>query len=102
MRSLFTSSCNEAHNAQLAIVHKILNAAYHLLSTNQPVGARLAKQLVRRLTHISCDVQVNPTATCGRNGATWYRDFYSSCFPPSSLCSFYAGPAGTGVYLSSK
>jgi transposase len=59
--------------AAMAIAHKILIAAYHLLSTGQPYRdlgetyldqlnkARLAKQLVRRLTRLGYDVQVNPS-----------------------------------------
>jgi transposase len=56
----------------MAIAHKILIAAYHLLATNQPYRdlgetyltplneAQLAMQLVRRLTHLGYDVQANP------------------------------------------
>lgn len=59
--------------AAMAIAHKILIAAYHLLSTGQPYRdlgetyldqlnkARLATQLVRRLTRLGYDVQVNPS-----------------------------------------
>ena len=63
------------HRAAMAIAHKILIAAYHLLSTGQPYRdlgetyldqlnkARLAKQLVRRLKHLGYDVQVNSSGT---------------------------------------
>lgn len=58
--------------AAMAIAHKILLVAYHLLSTGQPYRdlgetyldqlnkARLAKQLVRRLTHLGYNVHMTP------------------------------------------
>lgn len=58
--------------AAMAIAHKILLVAYHLLSTGQPYRdlgetyldqlnkARLTKQLVRRLTHLGYDVHMTP------------------------------------------
>jgi len=56
----------------MAIAHKILLIAYHLLSTGQPYRdlgetyldqlnkTRLAKQLMRRLTHLDNDVHMTP------------------------------------------